>query len=91
MSRDPCLDPFLPWNNLFFVSVQVQFILKELNLIYFLTPEILVEISSSGSLNNSPSKEITKIRFSRNSTKSFWVTSFQETNPMVKSMSSSKI
>ena len=33
---------FLSRNNLFSVLVQVQFILNELNLSYFLTPEMLV-------------------------------------------------
>ena len=73
------------------VTVQVQFILIELNLSYSLTPEILVKISFLGLLNNPPPKEIMKIRLSGNSTKSYWVTRFCKTNPTVKSVSSSEI
>ena len=48
MSRDPSSDPFLPQNNLFSVPVQVQFILNELNLSYFLIPDIIVKFLSLG-------------------------------------------
>ena len=74
-----------------FVPVQVQFILNELNLSYFLTPKVLMKISSTGSLNNHSPKEIMKIQLSQNSTKCFLVTRFRETNPTVKSFSSSEI
>ena len=43
-----------------------------------------MKISSPGSLNNHPPKEITKIQLSQNLTKSFQITRFCETNPTVK-------
>ena len=63
---------------IYLVSVQVQFILNELYLSYFLTPEILIKISSLGITRRPlPPKIVKKIRLSRNSTKILWVTRFR--------------
>ena len=66
---------------IYFVPVQVQFILNELYFSYFLTPDILVITL----------KIMKKIRLSQNSMKFFLVIRFREMNPTVKYVSSSGI
>ena len=73
------------------VSIQVQFILNEINLSYFLTPNILIKSCPWESLDVRYPENREKIRLSQNSTKIFWITRFRETNPLVKFFLSSEI
>ena len=73
------------------IPIQVQFILNELYLSYFLTLEILIKSCPRELLDACYLENCEKILLSRNSTKIFLVTRFRETNPTVKSVSSSEI
>ena len=74
-----------------FFFFSVHFIVNELNSNYFLTPDILVIISSLESLATYHPENLKIFRLSRNSMKLLWVTRFREMNLTTQYVSSSKI